>query len=236
MGSTGQKEEIHRHSGWLIPAAFFVAILLLSGLFLGWYLRPGPRLAVAPTDQSTLVQVTVRGTAFAIPANYIQSSAARAGGEMDSLALAVLFPSWRGYSQDQARLFTGNAPDSPVIRLSLRGDANYLDQRARLDRIYMPYIHDPKGSAGPFGLTQYAFASNTGYERDDLFAGENDKGLVLLLCERASAELPSPNCLAIDRLLAKNLSFSYRFKRAYLARWREMSAGVDMLIVKFRKS
>jgi hypothetical protein len=145
----------------------------------------------------------------------------------------MLFPSWQGYSQGQARLFTGNAPDSPVIRLSLRGDANYLDQRARLDRIYMPYIRDPKGSTGPFGLTQYGFASNTGYERDDLFVGQNDKGLVLLLCERASAELPSPNCLAIDRPLAKNLSFSYRFKRAYLARWREMSAGVNSLIARF---
>ena len=220
----------------MIPAGFFFAILLLSGLFLGWYLRPGPKLAAAPTDRSTLVQVTVRGTPFAIPANYIESSAARAGGEMDSLALAVLFPSWRGYSEGQARLFIGNAPDSPVIRLSLRGSPNYLDERARLDRIYMPYIRDPKGSVGPFGLTQYAFASNTGYERDDLFAGQNDKGLVLLLCERASAELPSPNCLAIDRPLARNLSFSYRFKRAYLARWREMSAGVDGLIMKFRKS
>jgi hypothetical protein len=235
MSSTGKKEEVHRHSGWLIPLAFFFTILLLSGLFLGWYLRPGPRAPAAPTDQSTLVQVMVRGTPFLIPANYIESSAARAGGEMDSLALAFLFPSWHGYSEGQARLFTGNAPDSPVIRLSLRGDANYLDERARLERIYMPYIRDPKGSAAPFGLTQYAFASNTGYERDDLFAGENDKGLVLLLCERASAELPSPNCLAIDRPLAKNLSFSYRFKRGYLARWREMSAGVDGLIVKFRK-
>jgi hypothetical protein len=236
MRGTGQKGKIHRHSGWVIPAGFFFIILLLSGLFLGWYLRPGPRAPAAPTDQSTLVQVTVRGTPFVIPANYIESSAARAGGEMDSLALAVLFPTWRGYSQSQARLFTGNAPDSPVIRLSLRGSPNYLDERARLDRIYKPYIRDPKGSAGPFGLTQYGFASNTGYERDDLFAGQNDKGLVLLLCERASAELPSPNCLAIDQPLARNLSFSYRFKRAYLARWREMAAGVDGLIMKFRKS
>src|SRR5471032_3330510 len=116
MSSTGQKDEIHRHSGWLIPAGFFATILLLSGLFLGWYLRPVPKVSAAPTGQSTLVTVRVRGVPFAIPANYIESSAARAGGEQDSLALAVLFPSWRGYSEGQARLFTGNAPDSPVIR------------------------------------------------------------------------------------------------------------------------
>ena len=40
---------------------------------------------------------------------------------------------------------------------------------------------------------------------------------------------------AIDRPLAPGLSYSYRFKRAYLARWREVSAGVDQLIVKFRQ-
>src|SRR5476651_126722 len=38
-----EKEDVHQHSGWLIPLAVAFAILLLSGLFLGWYLRPGPR-------------------------------------------------------------------------------------------------------------------------------------------------------------------------------------------------
>ncbi|MFO1248971.1 MAG: hypothetical protein U1E93_12305 [Alphaproteobacteria bacterium] len=236
MGSTGEREEMHGHSGWLIPAVFFAAIVLLSGLFLGWYLRPGPKGASAPTVRSTMVQVTVRGTPFTIPANYMESSAARTGGEMDSLALYALFPSWRGYSDGDARAFAGNAPDSPVIRLSLRGDPNSLDEEARLQRIYMPYIVNRKGAEGPFGLTQYGFARNSGYERNDLFTGQGAKGLVLFLCERESADLPSPNCLAVDRPLAKNLSFSYRFKRAYLARWQEVSAGTEALIAKFKKS
>ena len=235
MGNMGNREEVHRHSGWVIPVGFLFAILLLSGLFLGWYLRPGPKPAAAPTGRSTMVQVTVRGTAFTIPANYMESSVARAGGEMDQLALAALFPSWRGYSDGEARAFTGNAPDSPVIRLSLRGDVSDLDQQARLERIYMPYMIDRKGTAGPFGLTLYNFEKDSGYERNDLFAGRGDKGLVLLLCERESADLPSPNCLAIDQTLAKNLSFSYRFKRAYLARWQEISGGAQALIAKFRK-
>lgn len=231
----GDREEIHRHSGWVIPAVLFLAIVILSGMFLGWYLRPGPKAQAAPTGRSTMVQVTVRGIPFTIPANYMESSAARAGGELDSLSLVALFPSWRGYSDADARLFTGNAPDSPVIRLSLRGDPNNLDEEARLQRIYMPYIENRKGTAGPFGLTQYGFARDSGYERNDLFAGHGEKGLVLLLCERAAADLPSPNCLAVDRPLAGNLSFSYRFKRAYLARWQEVSAGTDALIAKFRK-
>jgi hypothetical protein len=233
MSNSGRKEYVHQHSGWLIPLAFVFAILLLSGLFLGWYLRPGPRTAGAPTDRANLVALTVRGTSFAIPANYIESSAARAGGAQNNLTLATLFPSFRGYSEDEAKAFSGNAPDSAVVHLVMRGDPNNLDTNARLARIYMPYVVDSKGIAGAFSLTQYTFRANSGYEQSDLFAGQSDQGLLLLLCERASAELPSPNCIAIDRPLAPSLSLSYRFKRAYLARWREIASGVNGLVKRF---
>lgn len=240
MGRASHKEAkkaeiVHRHSGWLIPAGMFLALLLLSGLLLGWYLRPGLKSPTAPTGQSNLVQVTMRGTHLVIPANYIESSTARAGGERDAIILVALFPSWRGYSPAEARLFSGNAPDQPVIRLTMRGDPGNLDAHTRLNRIYLPHIMAPKGTQGPFGLTQYDFAENSGYDGNDLFAGEGAGGLALLLCERASADFASPNCLAVDRPLARNLSFSYRFKRAYLARWREMDIGVDQLIARFRQ-
>jgi hypothetical protein len=235
MSGAKDREEVHRHSGWLIPAAFFCFVLLLSGLWLGWYLRPGPKPAAAPTGRSTLVKLSVRGIPFSIPANYIESSTAQAGGEMESVRLVAQFPSWRGYSADDARLFAGNAPDSPVIRLSLRGSTNSLSGSERLERIYMPYIIAPKGEKAPFGLTQYGFVRDSGYENNDLFAGESAKGPVLFLCERASADFPSPSCLAVDRPLARNLSFSYRFKRAYLARWRELTQGTEGLIARFRQ-
>jgi len=232
MSSTGRREEIHRHSGWLIPSAFFFAILLLCALFLGWYLRPGPKSQIVP--QSGLVRLSLHGVPFAVPANYLENTRARTGGEMDSVTLVTLFSSWRGYSEGQARLFGGNAPDSPLIRLSLRGDASNLDARERLNRIYRPHIANPGGEQGPFGLVRYDFVPDSGYGDDDLFAGENEKGLMLFLCERASSEFPSPNCLAIDRQLTPDLSYTYRFKRAYLGRWREIAAGVDSLISKFR--
>lgn len=233
MSTTGHREEIHRHSGWVIPGAFFFALLLLSGLLLGWYLRPGPRSQIAPTGQSNAVTLTLHGVSFTIAANYIESAKARAGGAMDSVTLVTLFPSWRGYSEEQARLFAGNAPDAPVIRLSFHGDPNGLDARERLDRIYRPSL---AGSGqGPFGLTRYSFVSDSGYGDDDLFAGEIGKDLFLFLCERASPEFPSPNCAAVDRNLAPGLSYSFRFKRAYLGRWREIATGVDLLIARFRQ-
>jgi hypothetical protein len=231
MGGSRQKEEFHRHSGWWIPGVFFFAVIALSGLLLGWYLRPGLKPA-APTGQSQQIGLSVGGVFFAIPANYFENSSA--GGEMKSVTLVTLFPSWGGYSEADARLFAGNEADAPVIRLSLRADSNGLDGAARLNRIYRPHVANPKGEIGPFGLTHYAFSGGSGYQDYELFTGETAKGLELLLCERASGQFPSPNCLAIDRPLARTVSFSYRFKRAYLARWREISAGVEKLIGKFR--
>lgn len=229
------QQKVYRHSGWLIPLIFGVTILLLSGLFLGWYLRPGPRTPATPTGQSNIVELAVRGAAFAIPANYIQSPAARAGGDQNNLALAALFPSLRGYSDSEARLFQENAADSPVIHINLRGGAGNLDAKTRLARVYGPYVTNPDGMPGPFGLTQYAFRPDSGYARNDLFAGRGAGGLMLFLCERAADDLTSPNCLAIDQPLERNLSFSYRFKRAYLARWREISGGVSGLVRKFER-
>lgn len=233
--SNTEQQKIHQHSGWLIPLAFGAAILLLSGLFLGWYLRPGPRPPATPTGQSNLVELTVRGTSFAIPANYIQNPAARSGGDQGSLALAALFPSLQGYSDTDAKLFQGNATDSPVIHINLRGDSGNLDAKARLERVYKPYLSAPAGTPGPFSLTQYSFRPNSGYERNDLFAGQGAGGLVLLLCEREAGDLSSPNCLATDQLLKPGLNFSYRFKRAYLARWREIDSGVGGLVRKFER-
>ena len=129
--SASHREQIHRHSGWLIPGIFFFALMLLSGLLLGWYLRPGLKPSQPPTGQSNRVTVTIGGVSLSIPANFIESSTARTGGEMDAITLAALFPSWHGYSQAEAGLFLGNAPDSLVIRLSLRGDPNSLEPRER---------------------------------------------------------------------------------------------------------
>ena len=235
-----QREAIHQHSGWLIPLGFDVVILVLCGLILGWYLRPYPK-GRAPSGGSQIVHLSVHGVRLGIPANYITTAHAQAGGAQDSVALIALFPSFRGYSRDEASLFAGNAPDSPVIRLTLRGDNSGLDARGRLDRVYRPYITDPAGTGGLFGLTRYSFAAGSGYDGNELFAGNDSEGLELFLCEKPGPDIPSPNCLALDRPLGqkatgRKASLSWRFKRAYLSRWREVTSGVYQLIGRFERS
>ncbi len=230
----GEREEIHQHSGWLIPLGFGSAILVLCGLILGWYLRPLPQ-AAAPSGGTRIVDLRVHGVRLEIPVNYIASAKARAGGVQTTVTLAALFPGFRGYSQQDAALFMGNAPDSPVIRLTLQADSLKLDARGRLERVYGPYIADKAGSQGPFGLTRYEFAAGSGYDGNELFAGSDPAGLQLFLCEKPRPDIPSPNCLALDRPLGHGASLSWRFKRAYLARWREVAGGVHDLIARFER-
>jgi hypothetical protein len=233
----GEQAEIHQHSGWLIPLGVGLVILALCGLFLLYDLRPGAGLFrnVSPTANASAVRLVVRGVAFTIPGNYMDSRRSRRGGDADVVTLSALLPDMRGYSADEAPIFLNNAADSPVVHLILRGDTDTLSGADRLARIYSPYVSEPRGAPAAFGLTRYTFRDGTGYERNDLYAGEGGRGLLLLLCERPAQDLPSPNCLAIDRPVAKGVSLSYRFKRAQLSGWRDIAKGVDRLVASFMK-
>lgn len=223
-------DDLHQHSGWWFPLGFLALVLLLSGLFLLYYLRPGPRDSV-PDGNARMVALSVQGHAFNVPANYIKTRAARAGGEQKSLTLVALLPDLTGYSAADAKQFSSNAPDSPVINILLRGGRS-LSPDLRLARVYRPALAD-NGVPGSFGLTRYSFRAGSGYERNDLFAGQGGHGLVLLLCEKPLPDFPSPNCIAVDRPLVDGVNLSYRFKRAYLSRWAPIATSVDGLLRRF---
>ena len=72
--SQTSSEDVHQHSGWLIPLGFLALILLLSGLFLLYYLRPGPHDAV-PDGDMRMVSLSVGNAHFEVPANYIKTAA-----------------------------------------------------------------------------------------------------------------------------------------------------------------
>ena len=109
-------------------------------------------------------------------------------------------------------------------------------KRTGYGEFYLAYVQNKRGRAAPFGLTQYTFKDDSGYRGEELFVGRFGTGLVVFRCERLTADLISPNCLR-DARLAGHAYISYRFKRSQLARWREISGGVEMLIHSFvRKS
>jgi hypothetical protein len=230
---------IHKRSGWLIPLAVFLITFAFSALFLLFYLAPSaPNFQseqVAPTARTDKVALRVHGLHLWIPANYLEHESARSGGARADIALFTVLPALVGWSPVDAPLFSGNAPDSPVVYLLIRNEAVNLSEADRLSRIYIAYVGNPRGQPGPFGLTQFAFRENSGYGREDLFVGQSGSGPVVLRCVRFSPEVPSPSCLR-DLPVAHGVALSYRFKRAHLAKWREIASGIDSLIARFEKA
>ena len=186
----------------------------------------------SPTSDTSVVRLTVHGLALAVPSNDLVFHSAREGGEQKDVAMYALLPNFQGYSDAEAQSFSSNAPDSPVIYLLLREDRLNLTESERLQKIYLNYVAHPQGAPGPFGLTQYTFRDDSGYRGEDLFVGQTPKGIALYRCVRFSQDVPSPSCLR-DTRLAHGVALSYRFKRAYLAHWREVGDGADAFVHAF---
>lgn len=238
MSQTANEGEIVRkRSGWILPLAVFLVTAILSALVLLYYLAPAPsslgREQVAPTALNKTVHIQIGKSDLVIPANYIQRASAREGGARSDVALFALLPDMRGWSESEAWKFSSNASDSSVIYFLIRQDPLNMNERNRLNRIYMSYVVNPTGAPGPFGLTQYMFREDSGYRGEDLFVGQTEKGVAVFRCVRLSQQVPSPSCLR-DVSLGNGLSASYRFKRAFLSRWQMIDANAGKLLASFK--
>lgn len=231
-----QTSKIRERPGWIVPLAAFVITALLSGLLLLYYLGPRPAALMRehpnPTGSRDAVDLSVGGANFRIPANYIRYNSARRGGAQMEVALAAALPDFRGYSERDAPIFSANTADSPIVYILLHEERLKLGELDRFRRIYLNYVVDETGKAGPLGLTRYEFRDDSGYRGEDLFTGRLGTRLVVLRCVRMSANVPSPSCLREMRL-TRHAALSYRFKRAQLSRWREIASGVDELMHSF---
>jgi hypothetical protein len=236
--TTDDDETIRKRSGWLIPFGVFLVTFALSALFLLIYLAPNaPSLfqeQVSPTSRNDIVALRVGARAFYIPANYLEYESARQGGDRREIALFAMLPDMTGWSNWDAQTFTDYGAKSPIIELRIRKDDLNLTESDRLERVYMGYVVNPRGTEGPYGLKQYAFRPDSGYHNEDLFVGETSKGLLVMRCAHLTPDVTSPNCFR-DLPVARGVSLFYRFKRAYLPKWRDIGDSVDALIASFEK-
>lgn len=236
--SADDDETVRKRSGWWIPLGVFVVTFILSAMFLLLYLAPtAPSLfeeQVTPTSRSDIIRLQVNGHAFAVPANYLLYTSARQGGEHREIAMFALLPDMTGWSNWDAENFNSNTADSRVVFLTIHKERLGLSEADKLKRVYFDYVTDKSGAAGPHGLRQYTFRTDTGYHAEDLYVGDTERGPVVLRCVRPSHDVPSPGCLR-ETQLARGVSLTYRFKRAHLAEWREITANVEKLIASFEK-
>ena len=227
---------VKEHSGWLVPLAVFFVTACLSALVLAYYFAPSPsglgQELPSPTDSPIRVSLSIGTVKFRIPANYLPMASTRRGGSKAEVDLAAVLPEFAGFSLGAADDFNANAPDSPVVYMTLRSSRPPLPEQDRFRRIYLPQVEDEYGQEGLYGLRQFTFRADTGYHSQDLYFAASDPDPAALICDRPDANTPSPNCLR-DYPLSNGLALAYRFKRARLEQWREIDKHVRALIAGF---
>jgi hypothetical protein len=226
----------NQRSSWFAPAIAVFLSVLAAAAVLAYYFAPGqPGLGGElpdPTDATRPVSLTIGATRFRIPANYILLTSARRGGPMTEIRLAAMLPRLQGYSIALAKDFASSAPESPIVNVAIRSGRVPLSEAERLERIYRLQVENTEGAKQADGLTRFKFREDSGYRGQELFTGTIAGQPIVILCDRETPDTASPNCVR-DIPFGPGLALSFRFRRASLAQWRDIDAGVKKLVASF---
>jgi hypothetical protein len=231
-------EDVREEPAWRLP---LIGGIILLGMSIGvlWYYL-GPTVdditgnTPGATTSETQIRLSINGVPFMVPENYTLYARDRRSGERDLLSLHTLFPEFVGFTARNADEFAGNPGHSRVVHIQIEARRSPFSEEERLSRIYMGQIENLTGEDGPHGLQRYGFRADSGYRNEELFVGLGDDGRsVVLRCFLDEPDVVSPSCRR-DTELGDKLTLSYRFKRTYLEFWRDIDAGVHILVDTFR--
>ncbi|MCE9651280.1 MAG: hypothetical protein K8R18_16795 [Parvibaculum sp.] len=228
---------VHERPAWILPALVLLAVTAFSGFFLYHYFgpTPGELLGHAPraSAERRKVEAVVGGTRFLIPENYTRYPSQRSGGAQPEIAMHALLPDFSPFTPERQSEFTDNSPSGQVIYFTLHESEAMLPAERRLKEIYSKYFVSPKPEKDRTGLEKFSFRDDSGYKNQDLLVGADADGrLVLLLCQRVTPLVESPNCTR-TLLLTQNLALTYRYKRAHLNAWQRIDELMIRIVTSF---
>ena len=219
--------------------AILVLITAAIGLGIFFYLT-GPTVqdiagtTPSPTAQADPIDLRIDGIAYRIPAFYTETRAARAGGDQDEVHLHVLLPDLNPWTLTDEAAFASNAPDARVVHFVLKPDRQPMTEDQRFVRALRPQTVNPEGTPTPYGLTQFDFSPGLGYDDAQIFTATlGPKTLLVLRCEKIGDRNSGPACIRNTRT-PDGIGLTYRFKRAHLAEWQTIDAGITKLVTGFR--
>lgn len=221
----------------MIPVLVLAGVLTLSGIFLYYYFgpTPGELLGLDPRASagSGEVDTIIGETRFLVPENYTRYPSQRGGGRMKTIDMHALLPDMQPFAAELAESFVDNSARADVIYFSLNESAAPLSSSRRLKDIYAKYFQAAEPESGPEGLQLFRFRDNSGYANQDLLVGKDrESRILLLICDRQTPLIESPNC-SRSLLLGPGLELSYRYKRHHLDDWQMIDQAVVTLIDGF---
>ncbi len=230
-------DEVREESSWRYAIGIILATLILCALFLYRYVGPSVDeingTVPSPTVSEQTVDFSIAGKPYKIASNYTIYPRERRGGELESMNLFALWPTLSGYAPTWRLEFIDNEPDTRRLYITLTRRTKTFSEEERIENLYLPLTVDQRGTRTPYRLNRYDFLAKrddvptNGYANTRLFIGQDSVGQTMaLFCYREDLPtIPSPECWR-EYELDDDISVVYRFKRPYLAEWKEIDTRV----------
>ncbi len=213
----------------VIGAGIFVAIML-------WPTWPG---AVVPLE-APAIPTTVAGVLFDVPPAAIRNAVQRHAGPNDRIDLAFMWPSLlpppsvakasHAKTSEQSAPADGSGAPDPGVRffVTIAPLGSVLPPLERLRGIYPRYV-ESEATAGTDGLAILPFRKGSPYAGEDLVYLSGSPEQFFARCTRDVQDVPGT---CINERLIDAAEMTFRFPRAWLEDWRNVSAGFDRLMVQ----
>jgi hypothetical protein len=221
----------------MLPVACIGLLIIGAGIFVTFVLRPTWSGAPVPPN-APAIPVTVAGTIFNVPPAAIRKKVQRHTGPQDRVDLAFVWPSLAPPPLDSAGgsesvtepSGSSSAPPDAGARLfvTIAALGPVLPPLERIRGIYPRYV-EAEATSGSDGLAILPFRKASPYTGEDLVYVAGTPEQFFARCTRQTADMPG-TCI-YERLIDAD-EITFRFPRAWLDDWRNVSAGFDRLIAQ----
>ncbi len=223
----GHRRRSGGHNPLAAPLLAFAGAVLIAAAYIAYVLWPRwPQTQVSLNAPS--LPIVIAGVTFNIEPAAIREAIARHPGTQERIDLSYLWPSL--VPPDPAAKSTVGNPLNLNERLfvTIASGGATLPLIQRVQKIYPRYLV-PEPTAGPDGLTLRGFRDGTPYQGEELVFEQVQPEHFLARCSRTGVT-NSGVCLLERRI--ENADITFRFPRDWLNNWKNIAAGIDLLLAR----
>jgi hypothetical protein len=216
----------------MLPVTILGLLGAGAGIFVAFALRPTWSGAPTPLD-APAIPTTIAGVLFDVPPAAIRVAVQRHAGPQERIDLAFLWPSLTPPLPADAEVTDKPANDATAapatmkrLFVTIAPLGPVLPPLERLRGIYPRYV-EAEATAGAYGLAILPFRGASPYAGEDLVYLAGTPEQFFARCTRDDGNVPG-TCIH-ERLIGA-AEVTFRFPRAWLDDWRNVSAGFDRLL------
>jgi hypothetical protein len=209
-------------------------VLALGGVLVAGAGVAGWLLTHRANKSGEYVETYVGNVSIVYPAAYARFAAGRLGGRSDGLELAAALPDLKP-AGDIAVALGPSAERKPALMFISIGRADRkVDPPDLVAQLYARFLDDKNIVETEEGLVKRSFQDGSPYSGEDLYFDAPEGRVFAARCPRPRSppdDLPE-TCIATFRQTTPQgaLDVDYRFDRAMLAQWAQLSEGARALV------